>query len=152
MNRKNNFPRQHQKYSCVKPEDMYVHKLYTLSYNPEEQPLFERFYRMKLNNLKDWSNKCKEIFTLKYADIDVVLEISSKGRFHYHGHILVHDIPRFIIHDLAKLRHYGTYEIDSISELDDGANWGQYVRKQQRFMQGYAEWNEMEYNIVTEAK
>lgn len=136
--------RNHQKYSCVKPENMYIDKLYTFSYNPEDQPLFERFYKMKLNNLSDWSNQCREILKLKYASVDVVLEISSKGRFHYHGYIVVNNIPLFIIHDLAKLRHYGTYEID---EITDEEVWRTYVYKQQRFMQSYADRNNMIYNI-----
>lgn len=128
---------------------MYKDELYAFSFNPVEQPSFQRFYNMKLNNMRDWSERMKENLQLKYAEVDVVLEISSKSRLHYHGYILVKDIVKFIIHDLSKLREYGTY---SIKQIEDDEIWKEYVYKQLRFMKEYAEQNDMTYNIKTEPK
>lgn len=133
------------KYKGLSPEEYNENTSYSFSYNSEEQPLFDKFYSMKLNNLRDWSEQQKNILTgLKYSVIDVILEISSKGRFHYHGYIQIKDIPRFVIHDLAKLRHYGTYEIDTIKDYE---KWDKYILKQERFMRKYCNTNDMYYNI-----
>lgn len=138
------------KYSCIKPEDMEKGTLYTFSYNPEEQPLFEKFYKSRLNNLSDWSQKQIELFnSLKYCEIECVIEISQKARFHYHGYIMITDIVKFFIHDLAKLRHYGTYEIDKITDSD---KWKNYIYKQKRFMYDYCNANEMTYEYKKPAR
>lgn len=135
------------KYNCLKPEDITINTDYTFSYNPEEQPLFDKFYKMKLNNLKDWSQRMLQIFShLRFSTITVVQEISQKGRFHYHGWININKLPEFIIHDLAYLRHYGTYEIDVVSNEDI---WLKYVFKQERFMRKYCTVHEMYYEIDT---
>lgn len=135
-----------QKYSCLKPEMLHLKTEYSFSYNPEEQPLFEQFYKVKLNTLNKWSEYYSALFTsLKYCKIICYMEISSKGRFHYHGLVMVTDIPRFIINDLAKLRHYGTYEID---EIKDKTVWLDYCLKQQRFMEKYCKDNDMLYKVV----
>lgn len=137
----------HQKYSCIKPEDIECGKEYSFSFNPEDQPKFERFYNMKLNTLRTFSEENEKIFhLLRYCDVKVYLEISSKGRFHYHGYIKIEHIPKFIIHDLAKLRSVGTYEIDMIKSPE---TWWQYVSKQRHFMLDYAKQNDMKYEIDT---
>lgn len=134
------------KYKMINLEEIEIGKTYSFSYNDQEQPLFEKFYKMKLNNLRDWSNSQKERLTLKYADVDMYLELSPKGRFHWHGKILIRDPVKFIIHDLAKLRHYGTYEIDTITDTD---KWDNYITKQQKYMEKYANNNNMIYNITS---
>lgn len=132
-------------YSCLKPELIVRGIEYSFSYNPEDQPKFEQFYKVKLDTLKSWSEYYAKLFlSLKYASIYCVMEISSKGRFHYHGTISIDDIARFIINDLAKLRHYGTYEIDIINDKD---KWDKYVHKQQDFMEKYCKDNDMIYEV-----
>lgn len=133
------------KYTCIKPEELIEDKEYSFSFNPDEQPIFEKFYKVKLNTLKDWSQQMFDILTtLRNCTLNVYLEISHKGRFHYHGWITPTSIPEFIINDLAKLRHYGTYEIDHIG---DNEKWKTYVKKQERFMKDYALKNDMHYQI-----
>lgn len=142
MIRKNN---QFKKFQCLSPEDVKEDVLYSFSYNPEEQPLFEKFYKMKLNNLSDWSNHMKDILTtLHFCNISVFQELSRKGRFHFHGYIKINKILEFYIHDLAKLRHYGTYEIDKINNEDV---WETYIHKQERIMKKYCQTHDMFYNI-----
>jgi len=134
------------KWTCIKPEDLDLDVHYAFSFNPEEQPMFEQFYKVKLNTLSKWSEYYINIFkSLKYCSITVNTEVSSKGRFHYHGYVLIKDIPRFIINDLAKLRHYGTYEIDFIKDKDV---WFDYVNKQKFFMEQYCTDNDMIYQLT----
>lgn len=139
--------KQKQKYSCLNPEELDIGKFYTFSYNPDEQPLFEKFYKCKLNNLSDWSHRMLDIFkNLKYANIEVNLECSRKGRFHYHGLIRVTKPIEFVIHDLKMLGHYGTYEID---QIDNFEKWRTYCDKQQQLIKPYAEKNDMLSQIST---
>lgn len=135
------------KYSCVKPEDIHLGLKYSFSYNPEDQPLFEKFYKMKLNTLNDWSQKYEDIFTtLKYCKISIYLEISSNARFHWHGYIEILNIVPFLLHDCAKLKHYGTYEIDIIK---DPLIWDKYITKQKSFMEIYCNKNDLKYYITS---
>lgn len=135
----------HQKYSCIKPEDVLEGVEYSFSFNPEDQPHFDRFYNMKLNTLSNWSDNQFDILTsLKYCTVNVYLEISSKARFHYHGVIKIHHIPNFYIHDLAKVRNYGTYEIDYIKDIEV---WTSYVTKQKHIMEDYCNKHNMKYNV-----
>lgn len=120
----------------IPPEDINVNTFYTFSFNPEEQPLFEKFYKMKLNNLSDWSMQMKKIFdSLHYCKIEVNMEISRRSRFHFHGVIRISDPLHFVIHDLKMLAHYGTYEIDKINNNEV---WNAYCEKQQHLIEGYA--------------
>lgn len=133
------------KHKCIPLEEMKPGGLYTLTFNPEEQPLVERFYNIKLNTLSGWSNLNEErLTTLRYAEIDIVTEISSKGRLHYHGYIYILDPVNFIFYDLRKLKHYGTYEIDHINNEDV---WRTYVYKQQEYMEKWCKLNDMSYRL-----
>lgn len=133
------------KYSCIPPECVKTDELYTFSFNPEEQPLFEKFYKMKLNNLKDWSQQMYNILiSLKYAEVECVLECSRQGRLHYHGWIMIKDPIEFYLKDLKKLKHYGTYEIDYIK---DDEVWSTYVYKQMKHMKSFCDKYDMIYEI-----
>lgn len=135
------------KHNCIPPEDIHPEKIYSFSYNPQEQPLFEKFYKMKLNNLSDWSNQMKNIFqNLKFCNIEVNLELSRKGRFHYHGVIKIDKPIEFVLHDLKMLAHYGTYEIDHINNFEQ---WNTYCEKQQHLIEPYCEHHNMSYCIST---
>lgn len=135
------------KYTCIKPEDVVEGTEYTFSFNPEEQPLFQRFYSMTLNNLKDWSQQQDNVFrSLKYCKINVVMEISSGGRLHYHGYITITDTVNFFLKTIKHLKHYGTYEIDVITDPD---KWSAYVYKMDKKMKSFCQNHSMIYNINT---
>lgn len=133
------------KYNAIPPEEVNTTELYSFSFNPEEQPLFERFYSCKLNNLKDWSQQQYNILTsLKYAEVECVLECSRQGRLHWHGWIIIREPIDFYLKDIKKLKHYGTYEIDHI---EDSEKWSNYVYKQMKHMKKFADRNSMIYEI-----
>lgn len=129
------------KYSCIPPEEFKQGVLYSFSFNPEEQPIFDKFYKVKLNTLQSWSHAMLKIFNdLRYSKLQVFLEVSRRGRFHYHGVIQVMKPLEFVIHDAKMLAHYGCYEIDTIADMQ---KWLTYCMKQQELITVYAEKNNM---------
>lgn len=133
------------KYNCIKPEEVVDNTLYTFSFNPEEQPMFQKFYSMTLNNLKDWSQQQHNILTsLKYCKVECYMEISSGGRLHFHGYIKITDTVNFFLKTIKHIRHYGTYEIDHIT---DHEKWSEYVSKMEKKMKTFCENHSMIYKI-----
>lgn len=134
------------KYSCIKPEDCYTGVLYSFSINPQEQPEFQCFYRMKLNTLRDWSQQFEDKMSkVHYCEYTLTCEIGSGGRLHYHGYIKINNIVKFYLHDLRYLKELGTYEIDKI---EDKEVWNIYVEKQKRFMEKYCKENDIKYILT----
>lgn len=143
MRKQNDFK---QKYSCIKPEDCEVDKLYSFSLNPQEQPAIQNFYRIKLNTFKDWSDQIEnKIKRLHYCQYSLCIEISSNGRLHYHGYIKIKDIAKFYMYDIKLLKDIGCYEVDHIT---DPSVWSTYVEKQKRFMEKFCKENEIKYMIT----
>lgn len=135
------------KYSCVKPEDVKVGESYSFSYNPEDQPLVELFYKVKLNTFSAWSRFYYDLFkSMKYCQVHLQMEISSGARLHYHGYIIITDIVKFFMYEIKRLRHYGTYEIDTIKDRD---KWEAYIDKQGDIMKIFCAKEEMQYEIDT---
>lgn len=133
-------------HQCIKPEDVIPFNKYTFSYNPEEQPSVQRFYSIRLNEMESWSQKIYDVFdSLKYSRIDTYVEISGSGRLHFHGYIRIYDIPNFYFYDLKKLKHYGTYEIDFIT---DPLKWDLYCKKQKDFMDQFCSKNGIIYHYT----
>jgi len=135
------------KFSAPPPEQIDPDCIYSFSFNPQSQPLFERFYNVKLNTLSSWSNEQYEIFkNLKHCSVQICQESSSRGRLHFHGYIQIHNIIPFYLNTIKHLSHYGTYEIDEINDKD---KWDTYVYKQQDIMKPYCEKHDMHYSIST---
>lgn len=132
------------KYSCIPMEMMVKDGIYSFTYNPEEQPLVEKFYNIKLNTLKAFQEQIVERLHLHYAEVNVVTELSSAGRLHYHGIIKIKDPCNFIFYDLRKLKHYGCYEIDTI---ESQAKWSEYCNKNTRLMSEWCKKNDIPYTI-----
>lgn len=136
------------KYEIVKPEDVRVNTRYTFSFNPEEQPKPQRFYNITLTLFSSWSEKNIELFkSMKYAKIETYMEISKNSRLHYHGYIKILDIVNFYFFEVPKLKHYGTFEIDFIS---DPMTWDLYCKKQKDEMEKFCNKNNMLYHYVPE--
>ena len=102
---------------CLPPEDISLNVAYCLTFNPQIQPLdidgsksansslwqfdphddlVERF------NLKTWHIACRNLFeNMKGCTIyDMVVEISAKGRYHFHGRLKITDIMTFYTFDI----------------------------------------------------
>lgn len=88
--------------------------------------------------------------------VRMVPEISSIGRWHFHGIIKFKDIMKAYMIDMAKMRDYGSYEIDKIQMLDEEGNfifpnkWFMYMYKQKEYMVDYLQMeNAKMYEIDT---
>lgn len=108
-----------QLHNSIKPEHMQFGKWYAFSYNPIDQP-------SSLQQLEDWQRSNIIMFNKMYnIDVQLYPEFSSQGRWHYHGIIRVRD-PLFYIQDLQTLKLYGSFEMDTISDIQE---WFLYCTK-----------------------
>lgn len=115
----------------IKPEDVKTYHKYAFNLAPEYQPT-----QGKLNSFKEWYDHFEHILrdiciASKYT---MFVEISSKGRFHFHGYIEVHDIMNFYIFDVKTLMNNGTCVM---KEIEDVTKWHEYIHKQEKFIQKY---------------
>lgn len=133
-----------QLHKAIKPEQCVVGQRYAFSFNPLDQPKFVQFHKVTLTTYTDWQNGVRKHLSFKHAKVNVFMEISSKGRLHYHGFIIIQNIVKFYLHDLPRLRMEGSYEIDTISDLPI---WHEYLVKQKSFMLPWCIQNELEYEI-----
>lgn len=115
-------------YKNPSPEDIIQDSIMAFTYNPKRQPLTPNF---KLD-LITWHNGMDNIFkSLKYCHIVLRPELSPGLRWHYHGQIKIQEIMKFYIYDLPLLRENGSYEIDTIKDLEI---WTAYCSKQEELM------------------
>lgn len=133
-------------HKCLSPECIEVGKKYTFSFNPIDQP--ERLnYKTKLGVLTEFGNKLSSLLGgLRYADVDIQLEISSSGRLHFHGYIVITALIDFYFFDIPELQRNGSYEIDYIN---DTSVWDKYVNKLKSPMAKWCEKNNIVYRINT---
>lgn len=136
------------KHSCIKPECVDQDMLYTFSFNPQEQPLIENFYRVTLTRFQSWSETMdSKLKRMRHCTYKLVLEISTGGRLHYHGWISINNIMGFYLMDLKYLADLGTYEIDNINDFQ---KWDTYVYKQRSFVEPWTQMEDMKYSITND--
>lgn len=136
------------KYSCLSPEDVNTSSYYAFTLSPSSQPQQTNLGKMRLNCMSHW---CKDeiirsLNRLRYCKYTLFTEISKGGRLHYHGTIMIENIPWFYYHDIPLLKGIGTYEIDTV---EDVKIWKQYCLKQRTFMESFCKDNDMTYCINT---
>ena len=114
-----------RKYKIPPPEDISEGQICSFTFNPVVQPQLPNYSL----NLVSWHNGMDNIFKgCKYAQIKAYVELSSGGRFHYHGTIEIRNVLKFFIFDLPLLKAQGSYEIDHINDL---VKWLTYCTKQE---------------------
>lgn len=119
------------RYSCISPELMKTDTLYTFTWNLKEQPTTISKGRSFIY-LRDYYNMViRRLNLLNHCSIKLYPEISSSGRFHFHGTIKINDIALFMLLDLPFLKEKATYEIDVINDM---AKWETYIWKSDHIM------------------
>jgi hypothetical protein len=116
----------------LKPEDVQIGKCYAFSYNPISQPKIGR-----INSVKEWYDIYTKFFgieCMKGSTYQLYVEISSTGRFHFHGIIKILDRMNFYTNDTASLIGAGT---SAMKEIESDEIWEKYIMKQQFFIQPY---------------
>lgn len=114
-----------QPHKAPKPEEIVINVEYSFTINPETQPTkhnTETFIQEGHKHLKHYLTRCK------YSKYTLYTELSSTGRLHYHGYVTINNISGFYIHDIHLLKYLGSFEIDTISQMD---TWENYIKKQQ---------------------
>lgn len=95
---------------------------YTFTLNPESQPAL-----YQTNKIQKWyCDIIKDMSKLKACIYELNLEISKLGRLHYHGWIRITTPWRFYLEDIPYLCTVGSFEIDTISDMDE---WQRYMDK-----------------------
>lgn len=122
------------------PEDMDTDKLMSFTFNPLITP-----YDKDILDMPTYVNELMDTFKrLKYCRIKLFHEISSTGKFHFHGYIKIEDPMRFTIFDFPKLKPEGTLEIDHIN---DSAVWAKYALKQVNIMKPFCDSQKVPHTI-----
>lgn len=136
-----------EKHSNPAPEDMRTNVLYSFSFSPKDQPSKTNGLGFRENHYKNYHAAMEKLFTsCKNAEIEVVHELSRNSRFHFHGWILLKDIMRFFTRDRHALVLEGTFEIDTIDNLEE---WEKYVYKQKHLMEPFCNEHRIAYVIRT---
>lgn len=124
------------------PEDIDINTVMSFTYNPNFTP-----YDNTVIDMKTYNNDLVEVFTLlKHCKIRLVHEISSMGKFHLHGYILILHKIKFYTMDLQILKQHGVFEIDFINDADI---WKKYVYKLQDDMKQHCKEYGCPYELNT---
>lgn len=112
----------------LKPEDVVTGVFYAFTYNPEHQPS-----RQSPTGVKEWWRCIINNFEgYDYCSLKLYLEISSQGRLHFHGYIMIKDIPKFYYDTVPDMVKHASIEMDTIKDTEV---WEKYCRKQEEFIQ-----------------
>lgn len=104
--------------------------IYAFTWNPLQQPILTDPL-----GVSDWYHTQREFLTtLKGCSLRMFIEVSKKGRWHFHGFIKIIDRLRFSIYAAPKLCEYGASKMDILHTTDDYAKWLIYCNKQQNEM------------------
>lgn len=102
---------------------------YSFSLNP---PDTKQFYGTKAGRefafMGYWHDA---LYSLKtYAKFELYVEVSLKGRLHFHGIIMPKDTLNFLLYGVKMIESFGMYEIDTIADED---RWKKYYMKDQKY-------------------
>lgn len=107
-------------HKLVAPELVSPGLAYAFTFNPAHQPA-------DLSAFPDWYRSYQRLFQeWPGCDIEVVPELSSKGRIHFHGYLTMIS-PFYFYFNLKDYTAVGTFELDIIN---DKGVWYDYVHKQ----------------------
>lgn len=130
------------------PKLLKIDELYSLSLNPGSNPVnyvpkndtFQYNYRVYTNKIINIINKCKNCKITMYP------ELSSSGKYHYHGYITILNIAYFMLYDIHILKQYSCFEIDIIN---DSKIWSEYVFKGKHYMEIFCKDEKIPYKLIT---
>lgn len=120
------------KCTFLKPENIVEGTIYAFTYNPSTQP-----YRDGIgpNPIKFWwDNIVDEFNEYKYCELMLYPEISSMGRLHFHGVIIILDTAKFYYYTVPEMVKNASIEMDTVK---DELVWYEYCTKQEVFIQQF---------------
>lgn len=111
-------------------EDVQEGKLYAFSFNPMDKWQYDHVKGQFRLRTKSFLDDAQRLFFFAGASTRTWVEVSKKGRLHYHGVILIHDKSLFYVYDLTGLEKSGAL---CIKEIDNEDKWYEYCQKQFQF-------------------
>jgi len=117
-------------YKCIKPECIDTSVWYSISFNPDDNHQYfnEEYILQRLKKFNQYWNVTFNKYLNNTCYYKLQMEISSRGRLHYHGRINIVNIISFIC-ALRMISLHGTYEIDTIKDKEI---WDNYCVKQSK--------------------
>lgn len=129
------------RWKCIVPEELHeLQKQGTVqlsfSYNPHDQYDLAKYGGVSRFNL--FKGKLRTIFSeaipTDIAQYTGNIEISKKGRLHFHGVLNILDEVLFYLYSIPRLQSAGSYEIDTIEDI---VKWKEYCEKQEDYWSEY---------------
>ncbi len=119
---------------------------YSCTMSPSDQHQFFRSNSLQRVSLfyKDTFGLLSS-FVLDYATLKLVLEITSRGRLHYHGTIMFHDSFGYHLNGAYHLSQSMNVDIDTIDNMD---NWERYYLKDKNIMYSSIKKLKLPYTIT----
>jgi len=130
-NYNNGFKRLH---TFPPPEKVKLNEVLTFTLNPSDTPYINTKNNRKVLLESFFNDIIKGLGKLRYCDYKIYPEISSTGKWHFHGTITITDIMNFYLYDVPLMQALGAIEIDTIKDLDI---WLAYCTKQAELMKAY---------------
>lgn len=102
---------------------------YTLTINPPDSKQFFNMHTgREFKFISYWHD---QLLRLKlYAEFELYVEVSLKGRLHFHGKVNPKDTLNFLLYGVKILESFGIYEIDTIEDMK---TWKKYYMKDQKY-------------------
>jgi len=130
-NSNNGFKRLH---TFPPPEKVKLTDMLTFTLNPSDTPYINRKGERKVILEPFFNDIIKGLGKLRYCEYKLYPEISSTGKWHFHGTIQLTNIINFYLYDVPLMQELGAIEIDTIKDLDI---WMAYCTKQAELMKAY---------------
>lgn len=131
---------QNAKWKAPKLEEIKENIWYAISINPETE------CDHTLGIFKWYRNIYDSLLSFKgTVDLELFLECSPIGRFHFHGYVMIRDTLHYI-NFIKYLKKTSSFEIDTIgTNGEDIEKWKSYVTKQSKIWQVYFSKNVIGY-------
>ncbi len=123
--------------------------LYCFNVSPSDA--HQHYRSNSINRFNDFYKSTFSLFekyVLDYAEIDLVPEISSKGRIHFHGTIKFTDSVTYHLVGAYHFQQATNIDIDTIDNID---NWNKYKYKDKSLMSPFLKKLKLPYKITNSA-
>lgn len=102
-----------------------------------------RKYMKIFNRMRYW---CEFDLKPEYSFNQYSDKMGSGPRLHWHGHIKMKDVDRFIELGYTELKDLCTFKIDLLNDKD---TWGQYTSKSEKLLKQMCTTRKLPYNVLS---
>lgn len=115
-------------------------------YNVKEGRMYAAHmkYLKIFNKMRYW---CEFDLKPEYSFNQYSCKMKSGPRLHYHGHIKMTDVDRFIELGYTELMDRCQFKIDILTDMD---KWGKYTSKSENLLKAMCKARQIRYNVKSE--